>query len=139
MVEIIQEGTVHRPEVAGEDRGAEPANERRVIRTWARASTIFPGMVGHTIAIHNGRAHVPIFVTEQMVGHKLGEFAPTRTFRGHGKDADRAVAAKRRIGGRRTTADWTARWKMTQWKDRVRVVSPRERPAWSSTRSAVSR
>ena len=65
------------------------ANERRVIRTWARASTIFPDMVGHTIGIHNGRQHVPIFMTEQMVGHKLGEFAPTRTFRGHGKDADR--------------------------------------------------
>jgi small subunit ribosomal protein S19 len=63
--------------------------DRRVIKTWARASTIFPGMVGHTIAIHNGRAHVPIFITEQMVGHKLGEFAPTRTYRGHGKDADR--------------------------------------------------
>jgi small subunit ribosomal protein S19 len=65
------------------------ASDRRVIRTWARASTIFPGMVGHTVAIHNGRTHVPIFITEQMVGHKLGEFAPTRTFRGHGKDADR--------------------------------------------------
>ena len=64
-------------------------NDRRVVRTWARASTIFPGMVGHTIAIHNGRQHVPIFITEQMVGHRLGEFAPTRTFRGHGKDADR--------------------------------------------------
>ena len=64
-------------------------NERRVVRTWARASTIFPGMVGHTVAIHNGRQHVPIFITEQMVGHKLGEFAPTRSFRGHGKDADR--------------------------------------------------
>jgi small subunit ribosomal protein S19 len=64
-------------------------NERRVIRTWARASTIYPDMIGHTIAIHNGRTHVPIFITEQMVGHKLGEFAPTRTFRGHGKDADR--------------------------------------------------
>ena len=63
--------------------------ERRVVRTWARASTVFPGMVGHTVAIHNGRQHVPIFITEQMVGHKLGEFAPTRTFRGHGKDADR--------------------------------------------------
>ena len=63
--------------------------ERRVVRTWARACTIFPGMVGHTIAIHNGRQHVPVFVTEQMVGHKLGEFAPTRTYRGHGKDADR--------------------------------------------------
>jgi small subunit ribosomal protein S19 len=65
------------------------SNQRTVVRTWARASTIFPGMVGHTIAVHNGRQHVPIFVSEQMVGHKLGEFAPTRTFRGHGKDADR--------------------------------------------------
>jgi len=63
--------------------------ERRVVRTWARACPLFPEMVGHTVAIHNGRQHVPIYVTEQMVGHKLGEFAPTRTFRGHGKDADR--------------------------------------------------
>jgi small subunit ribosomal protein S19 len=63
--------------------------DRRVIRTWARASTVNPAMIGHTIAIHNGRQHVPIFITEQMVGHRLGEFAPTRTFRGHGKDADR--------------------------------------------------
>jgi small subunit ribosomal protein S19 len=63
--------------------------DRRVVRTWARACTIFPEMVGHTVAIHNGRQHVPIYVTENMVGHKLGEFAPTRTFRGHGKDADR--------------------------------------------------
>ncbi len=63
--------------------------ERRVIRTWARASTVYPGMIGQTVAIHNGRTHVPIFISEQMVGHKLGEFAPTRTFRGHGKDADR--------------------------------------------------
>jgi small subunit ribosomal protein S19 len=60
-----------------------------VIRSWARASTIFPGMVGHTVAVHNGRTHVPIYVTEPMVGHKLGEFAPTRTYRGHGKDADK--------------------------------------------------
>ncbi|MCC6704580.1 MAG: 30S ribosomal protein S19 [Thermomicrobiales bacterium] len=65
------------------------ANERRVVRTWARDCTIFPGLVGHTVAVHNGRQHVPVFVTEQMVGHKLGEFAPTRTYRGHGKDADR--------------------------------------------------
>ena len=64
-------------------------SERRVIRTWSRATTIYPGMIGHTIAVHNGRQHVPIFITEQMVGHRLGEFAPTRTFRGHGKDADR--------------------------------------------------
>jgi small subunit ribosomal protein S19 len=58
-------------------------NKRTVIRTWSRASTIFPQMVGHTIAVHNGKQHVPIYVTENMVGHKLGEFAPTRNFRGH--------------------------------------------------------
>jgi small subunit ribosomal protein S19 len=60
--------------------------EKQVIKTWSRASTILPQMVGHTIAVHNGRQHVPIFISEQMVGHKLGEFALTRTFRGHTKD-----------------------------------------------------
>ena len=67
----------------------EAMNERRdkrVIKTWSRASTIIPAMVGHTIGVHNGKAHVPVFVTENMVGHKLGEFAPTRLFRGHGGD-----------------------------------------------------
>ena len=59
------------------------AGDKRVIRTWSRASTIFPQMVGHTIAVHDGRRHVPIYITENMVGHKLGEFAPTRTYRGH--------------------------------------------------------
>ncbi len=59
------------------------ANEKRVVKTWSRASTIFPEMVGHTIAVHDGRKHVPVFITEDMVGHKLGEFAPTRTFKGH--------------------------------------------------------
>jgi small subunit ribosomal protein S19 len=61
-------------------------NEKRMLRTWSRTSTIFPQMVGHTIAVHDGRKHVPVFVSEQMVGHKLGEFAPTRTFRGHAGD-----------------------------------------------------
>ena len=61
-------------------------NEKRMIRTWSRTSTVFPEMVGHTIAVHDGRKHVPVFITEQMVGHKLGEFAPTRTFRGHAGD-----------------------------------------------------
>ena len=60
--------------------------EKRVIKTWSRASPIVPSMVGHTIGVHNGRAHVPVYVTENMVGHKLGEFAPTRSFRGHGGD-----------------------------------------------------
>lgn len=57
--------------------------EKKVIKTWSRSSTIFPEMVGHTIAVHDGRKHVPIYITEDMVGHKLGEFSPTRTFRGH--------------------------------------------------------
>jgi small subunit ribosomal protein S19 len=59
------------------------SGEKRMVKTWSRASTIFPEMVGHTIAVHDGRKHVPVFVTESMVGHKLGEFAPTRLFRGH--------------------------------------------------------
>ena len=59
------------------------ANEKKVIKTWSRASTIFPDFVGHTIAVYDGRKHVPVYVTEDMIGHKLGEFAPTRTFRGH--------------------------------------------------------
>jgi len=61
-------------------------NQKVVIKTWSRSSTIFPQMVGHTIAVHDGRRHVPVYVTEDMVGHKLGEFAPTRTYRGHGSD-----------------------------------------------------
>ena len=71
------------------------ANEKRIVRTWSRASTIFPEMVGHTIAVHDGRKHVPVFITEQMVGHKLGEFAPTRTFRGH--SGDRKTEVKKRV------------------------------------------
>ena len=66
------------------------ANDKQVIKTWSRASTILPQMVGHTIAIHNGRQHVPVFISEQMVGHKLGEFAPTRTFKGHAKSDKKA-------------------------------------------------
>ncbi len=62
------------------------ANQKQMVKTWSRASTIFPEMVGHTIAVHDGRKHVPVFVSESMVGHKLGEFAPTRTYRGHVKD-----------------------------------------------------
>ena len=66
------------------------AGDKQVIKTWSRASTILPQMVGHTIAVHNGRQHVPVFISEQMVGHKLGEFAPTRTFKGHAKSDKKA-------------------------------------------------
>ena len=60
------------------------SNTKTMVKTWSRTSTVFPEMVGHTIAVHDGRKHVPVFISESMVGHKLGEFAPTRTFRGHG-------------------------------------------------------
>jgi len=66
------------------------ADKKEVIKTWNRASTIIPQMVGHTIAVHNGKQHVPVFVSDQMVGHKLGEFAPTRTFKGHAKSDKKA-------------------------------------------------
>ena len=69
------------------------SGSKNMVRTWSRSSTIFPEMVGHTIAVHDGRKHVPVFVTEEMVGHKLGEFAPTRTFRGH--SGDRKAEVKR--------------------------------------------
>ncbi|AGB40205.1 ribosomal protein S19, bacterial/organelle [Halobacteroides halobius DSM 5150] len=68
--------------------------EKEVIKTWSRSSTIYPQMVGHTIAVHDGRKHVPIFITEEMVGHKLGEFAPTRIFRGHGEHTERSTTLK---------------------------------------------
>jgi small subunit ribosomal protein S19 len=76
-------------------------NEKKVVRTWSRRSTIVPDMVGHTIAVHNGRKFIPVYVTEQMVGHKLGEFAPTRTFKGHAVKAalERAAAAAAPAGG----------------------------------------
>jgi small subunit ribosomal protein S19 len=69
------------------------ANDKKVVKTWSRSSTIFPDFVGHTIAVHDGRKHVPVYVTEDMVGHKLGEFAPTRTFKGHGGE-ERKTALK---------------------------------------------
>ena len=78
----------------GKVRRMNETGEKRVIKTWSRRSTIFPEMVGHTIAVYDGRRHVPVYITEEMVGHKLGEFAPTRTFRGHGAHTERSTALK---------------------------------------------
>ncbi len=75
-------------------RAMNRKNEKRVIRTWARNCTVVPEMLGHTIAVHDGRKHVPVYITEDAVGHKLGEFAPTRTFRGHGAHTSRSTALK---------------------------------------------
>ncbi len=75
-------------------QGMNASGDKRVIKTWSRRSTIFPEMIGHTLAVHDGRKHVPVYVTEDMVGHKLGEFAPTRMFRGHGHHTERSSALK---------------------------------------------
>jgi small subunit ribosomal protein S19 len=86
MSRSLKKGPFVQPRLLERVRVMNEAGDKRVIKTWSRASTIFPEMVGHTIAVHDGRKHVPVYVTESMVGHKLGEFAPTRTFRGHAED-----------------------------------------------------
>jgi len=89
MSRSLKKGPYINPKLLKKIEVLNSVGERRVIKTWSRASTIFPQMVGHTIAVHDGRRHVPIYITENMVGHKLGEFAPTRTFRGHIRDERR--------------------------------------------------
>ena len=83
MSRSIKKGPFVQPKLLARVQAMNEAGEKRVLKTWSRASTIFPDYVGHTFAVHDGRKHVPVYVTEDMVGHKLGEFAPTRTFRGH--------------------------------------------------------
>ena len=94
MSRSLKKGPFIDPKLLARIEDLNAAGGRQVIRTWSRASTIFPQMVGHTIAVHNGRRHVPIYITENMVGHKLGEFAPTRTYRGH-------ISRAEKRGGRR--------------------------------------
>ena len=86
MSRSLKKGPYVEPRLLGRIVAMNQKNEKEVVKTWSRASTIFPEMVGHTIAVHDGRKHVPVYITESMVGHKLGEFAPTRTFRGHAGD-----------------------------------------------------
>ena len=86
MGRSIKKGPYVEERLIGRVNALNEANDKRVLKTWSRRSTIFPQMVGHTIAVHDGRKHVPIYITEDMVGHKLGEFAPTRTFKGHAGD-----------------------------------------------------
>ena len=83
MSRSIKKGPFAAPELLKRINDMNKSGNKAVVKTWSRASTIFPSFVGHTIAVHDGRRHVPVYVTEDMVGHKLGEFAPTRTFRGH--------------------------------------------------------
>lgn len=83
MGRSVKKGPYVQPVLLKRIQDMNAAGEKRVLQTWSRSSTIFPDFVGHTIAVHDGRKHVPVYVTEDMVGHKLGEFAPTRTFKGH--------------------------------------------------------
>jgi len=94
MGRSAKKGPYAHPSLLKKIAALNEANEKRVIKTWSRASTIFPEMVGHTIAVHDGRKHIPIYITEDMVGHKLGEFAPTRTYRGHGHHTERSTALR---------------------------------------------
>ena len=83
MGSSIKKGPFVQPKLLERVQKMNESGEKQVLKTWSRSSTIFPDFVGHTFAVHDGRKHVPVYVTEDMVGHKLGEFAPTRTFRGH--------------------------------------------------------
>ncbi len=83
MSRSLKKGPYIDPKLQVKIEGLNQSRQKRIVRTWARRSTIFPEMVGHTVAVHDGRKHVPVFISENMVGHKLGEFAPTRHFRGH--------------------------------------------------------
>ena len=94
MPRSLKKGPYVHPSLEKKIQRMNSAGERRIIKSWSRASTITPDMLGHTIAIHDGRKHVPVYVTENMVGHKLGEFAPTRHFRGHGHHTERSSAPR---------------------------------------------
>jgi small subunit ribosomal protein S19 len=94
MSRSLKKGPYINPKLLKKVEEMNRAGEKKVIRTWSRASVIFPQMVGHTIAVHDGRRHVPIYITENMVGHRLGEFAPTRTFRGHIMKEKKSVVKK---------------------------------------------
>ena len=93
MSRSIKKGPYVEEKLARKITAAQSSRSQQVIRTWSRASTIMPDMLGLTIAVHDGRRHVPLFITENMVGHKLGEFAPTRTFRGHSSRSERITSA----------------------------------------------
>ena len=94
MARSLKKGPYCEPKLLAKIERMNEANDKQVIKTWSRRSTIFPQMIGHTLAIHDGKRHVPIYITEDMVGHKLGEFVVTRNFRGHGSHTERSTSLK---------------------------------------------
>ena len=99
MSRSIKKGPYVQPVLLKRIQDMNAAGEKKIVKTWSRSSTIFPDFVGHTIAVHDGRKHVPVYITEDMVGHRLGEFAPTRTFRGHSGSKTTAPATASAAGG----------------------------------------
>ena len=94
MARSIKKGPFIEDSLLAKIEGMNSKNEKQVLRTWSRASVIFPDFIGHTIAVYNGKKHIPVFISENMVGHRLGEFAPTRNYRGHGRHTERSTALK---------------------------------------------
>jgi small subunit ribosomal protein S19 len=94
MARSVKKGPFVQDALAKKVTALNARNEKRVVKTWSRASVIFPDFIGHTIAVYNGKKHIPVFVSENMVGHRLGEFSPTRNYRGHGKHTERSASLK---------------------------------------------
>lgn len=94
MARSLKKGPYVDPKLYAKIEHMNEVGDKKVLKTWARRSTVFPGMVGHTIAVHNGKKFIPVYVTENMVGHKLGEFSPTRNFRGHTSKTERTTRSK---------------------------------------------
>jgi len=94
MSRSLKKGPYINEKLLNKIRELNQKRKKAIIKTWSRSSTIFPIMVGHTIAVHNGKKHIPVYITENMVGHKLGEFAPTRFFKGHGAHTERSTSLK---------------------------------------------
>ena len=94
MSRSLKKGPFVESRLLGRVQTTNKKSEKKVVQTWSRASVIFPDFIGHTIAVYNGEKHIPVYVTENMVGHRLGEFAPTRNYRGHGKHTERSTALK---------------------------------------------
>jgi small subunit ribosomal protein S19 len=92
MSRSLKKGPFIETRLLGRVQTMNKKNEKKVVKTWSRASVIFPDFIGHTVAVYNGKKHIPVYVTENMVGHRLGEFAPTRTYRGHGKHTERSTS-----------------------------------------------
>jgi small subunit ribosomal protein S19 len=94
MSRSLKKGPYVEPRLLARVQTMNKNNQKQVLKTWSRASVIFPDFIGHTIAVYNGRKHIPVFISENMVGHRLGEFAPTRNYRGHGRHTERSTALK---------------------------------------------